>query len=292
MVFSMTGYGRGEAARHWGRIRVELRSVNHRYLDLNMKMPKPLLGLEGGLRQYCKKSIGRGKVDVFVHMEHTVCGPGSSLCQKELAAVWLRSLRSLGEELGLRDDLALSHICGLPGVLDLGESREEEGDLESLLREAMDLAMEGFSKARSAEGAFLQRDLEEKLLGLEACLEQVNGLWPQAHALYQNRLRERMEEFLSKGDWLEERIAAEAALLAEKACIDEECVRLASHIEGMRVQLAKGGAVGRQLDFLAQEMHREANTILSKAGEARISALGIELKSRIEQIREQVQNLE
>lgn len=292
MIKSMTGFGRAEAVTPERKIAVELKSVNHRYLDLNMKMPKKLGIFEAGIRSLLKERIHRGKVDVYISYEDYTSGNTTLKYNRELAGEYLKYLREIGEEFGLENDIRVSTLSKYPEVLSMEEQSLDEEELWKLLEPVLTEARDKFVAAREAEGEHLRQDLLGKLSGLEEKVAQVEERSPKVIAAYREKLEARTRELLESSQIDDSRIAAEVVLFADKICNDEETVRLHSHIKGMAAALAEGKDVGRKLDFVAQEMNREANTILSKSNDLEVSNIAIELKTEIEKIREQIQNIE
>lgn len=292
MIYSMTGFGRAEASEGKRKFTVELKSVNHRYLDLNIKMPKQLNALESEIRSLLKEQIGRGKVDVYITCEKEHEDAVSLKYNASLAASYLKYLRTMAEEFELEDDIRVSTLSRYPDVFVMEETPADEEELWNGLREALTGACRQFVAARAAEGENLKADLLDKLEELLSDVQFIEKRSPEIMAEYRQRLEDKVKELLGDRQLDDARIATEVTIYADKICVDEETVRLKSHIFSMKDALTKGGAIGRKLDFIAQEMNREANTILSKANNIEISDVGINLKTGIEKIREQIQNIE
>ncbi len=292
MIKSMTGFGRSEVAENNRKFTVEIKSVNHRYLDVTIKMPKKLNYFESSIRGELKHYISRGKVDVFISYEDFGENVSSVRYNQSLAEEYLKYLRQMAEEFGLEDDVRVSTLSRFPDVLTMEEQAEDEEELWRELREAVREAAEMFVETRLAEGERLKDDLIGKLDGLLKLVDFIEERSPQIVADYRGRLEERVRELLADREVDEGRLLTEVTIFADKVCVDEEIVRLRSHIETMKSTLTEGGSIGRKLDFLAQEMNREANTILSKTSDLAISNCGIELKTEIEKVREQIQNIE
>ena len=292
MIRSMTGFGRCVTEDDKRRFIVEVKSVNHRYLDLNIKMPRKLYAFESALRTLTGKQVQRGKVDMFITLENKACGDNSIRYNREAAGEYFAFLKEMKEEFGLEDDIRLSTLSRYPEVFTLEEAKADDEEIWSLLEKAVYGALEQFSESRAKEGEHLKADLTAKLEGMKLMVAQVEEQAPQVIKDYQERLFEKVKEMLSDSNIDENRILMETAVFADRVCVDEETVRLKSHIDHMISELEAGGAVGRKLDFLAQEMNREANTTLSKSNDLKITGVAIELKTEIEKIREQVQNLE
>ncbi|MFQ9715694.1 MAG: YicC/YloC family endoribonuclease [Blautia sp.] len=294
MIKSMTGFGRAEAADQQRKITVELKSVNHRYLDMNIKMPKKLSFFEVAIRNFLKNYVQRGKVDIFITFEDYTQQQGTLKYNQELASEYVQYFRWMGEDFGLENDVKVSHLMRCPEVLTMEEQSIDETELWASLEGVLRQACEKFVEARTAEGKNLKRDLLAKLQGLEEKVILVESRTPEVVAAYREKLTNKMNEMLEDTQIEESRIAAEVVLFADKICNDEETVRLRSHIKNMSKILRDENvqSVGRKLDFLAQEMNREANTTLSKSNDLEISNLAIDLKTEIEKIREQIQNIE
>lgn len=286
MIKSMTGFGFGEAEDEGARASVEVRCWNHRFCDVGVHLPRTLARLEPEVVGLVRERISRGRVQVSVTWEE---GAGTPTVDFELARAYKEKLEELGKILKLKGKLDINLIAGLPEVVRC----QNEVDLERawrLISEACSKALEEVDSMREREGVRLGKFLSEKLGTLEELVGEVEGLAPLQVERIRAKLQERIKEMEVRVD--PERIAVEAALLAQRSDVSEECVRLRSHISQFRGSLEQGGVVGRRLDFLLQEMHREANTIGAKASEAKISSLAVSLKEIIEQLREQVQNVE
>lgn len=292
MIKSMTGFGRCEAANEERRITVELKSVNHRYLDVNIKMPKKLNMFENAIRNLLKGYIQRGKVDVFITYEDFTENKMTLRYNQELAAEYMNYARKMAEAFGIDDDMTASRLMRCPEVLTMEEQTLDEEQLWELLSQTVNQACMQFVEARCTEGENLKEDLVEKLNDMLGYVGQLEQRGPQILEEYREKLSARVEELLGDTRLDEGRLATEITIFADKICNDEELVRLRSHISGMRDALLAGGSIGRKLDFIAQEMNREANTILSKSNDLMVSNIGIELKTDIEKVREQIQNIE
>ena len=292
MIRSMTGFGRGEVQRGERKITVEIKAVNHRYFDVNVKMPKSLMAFDAPVRTLLKEYIDRGKVDVFITVQSQASDDCAVVYNEKIARQYLDSYRKMSEDLGLSDDIKLSLIGKSPEVLTLVEESENEDELWSELEEAAREACENLVKVRTIEGENLKKDILEKLAHMESNVDLVEERAPQIVEAYRTRIEEKVKELVGDTTIDEQRLASEIVLYSDKICTDEERVRLRSHIHSMEDNLKKGGAVGRKLDFIAQEMNREANTILSKANDLETSNIAIDLKTEIEKVREQIQNIE
>ena len=292
MIKSMTGFGRAELQDEVRRFTVEIKSVNHRYLDFNMKMPKKLSVFEAAIRGVLKEYMQRGKVDVFISCEDFSSGRMQLHYNSELAGRYLEYFRQMDKEFALENDIKVSHLSRCPEVLTMEEQEIDVEELWSELEKALRAAGEQFAASRQVEGENLKRDLTAKLDSLQANVRRVEERAPEILSEYRNRLETKMKELLEDTQMEDSRIAAEVVIFADKICTDEETVRLNSHIENMKTALNDGEGIGRKLDFIAQEMNREANTILSKANDLETTNIAIELKTEIEKIREQIQNIE
>lgn len=292
MIKSMTGFGRYEAVTDEYKISVEMKAVNHRYLDLSIKMPKRFNFFEAGIRNLLKKYIQRGKVDVFISYEDYT---ENKLCLKynsALAAEYMDYFARMETQFGIKNDITVSSLARFPEVLTMEEVPEDEEHMWKLLSEAIEGAASRFVETRLAEGENLKADLIGKLDSMTSLVDFIEERSPKALSEYRQKLEDKVKELLSSTAIDESRIAAEVTIFADKICVDEETVRLRSHIENTRAGLTGGGSVGRKLDFIAQEMNREANTILSKANDLEVSDKAIALKTEIEKVREQIQNIE
>ncbi len=292
MIKSMTGFGRCEVSEAERKITVEMKSVNHRYLDVNIKMPKKLNYFEAAIRSELKKYIQRGKVDIFISYEDLTESDVCIKYNKEIAAEYMEYLRQMAEDFQLENDIQVSKLSKYPEVLTMEERTVDEEGIWKVLGKAVQGAAEGFVETRIKEGENLREDLLSKLDGMLQHVDYITERSPQLIEGYKTKLRERVHELLEDAQIDENRLMMEITLFADKVCVDEELVRLRSHIEATKKALEDGGSIGRKLDFIAQEMNREANTILSKANDLETSNRAIELKTEIEKVREQIQNIE
>ena len=292
MIKSMTGFGRCEVQEAERKITVEMKSVNHRYLDVNIKMPKKLNFFEAAIRSELKNYIQRGKVDIFITYEDYT---ESNVCvkyNKEIAAEYMGYLNQMAEEFSLDNDVRVSALSRYPEVLSMEEQTIDEEKLWQLLDRGIKGAAEGFVETRIREGENLKNDLLNKLDFMLTHVDFITERSPQIIAEYRQKLTDKVRELLEDTKIDENRLLTEVTIFADRVCVDEELVRLRSHIETTKETLIQGGSIGRKLDFIAQEMNREANTILSKTSDLEISNRGIELKTEIEKVREQIQNIE
>lgn len=292
MIKSMTGFGRCEVLLENRKITVEMKSVNHRYLDVNIKMPKKLNIFESSVRNLLKEYVQRGKVDVFISCEDDTENDFSLTYHEEIAAQYLTHLNHMAEAFHLENDIKVSTLSRYPEVFTMEEQHVDEETILAMLEEAVRGACTQFVDSRIAEGAHLKKDLNEKLDGMLSYVAFIEERSPQIMQDYKEKLEAKVKELLLDAQIDEGRIATEVTVFSDKVCVDEEIVRLKSHIKSTKAVLDAGGCVGRKLDFIAQEMNREANTILSKANDLAISDTGINLKTDIEKVREQIQNIE
>lgn len=292
MLRSMTGFGRYELSNETRKIVVEMKSVNHRYCDISMKMPKKLGFYEATIRSLLKKYIQRGKVDVFISYEDYT---ENKVCVKynyDIAREYVERLRQMADEFHLVNDINASSLSRYPEVLTLEEQTVDETELWNVLEETISQACERFVESRTREGEHLKNDLLQKLDGMLVLVDEVESRSPQVVAEYREKITNKVQELLGDTKLDESILATEITLFADKICVDEETVRLRSHINNMKLSLEEDNGVGRKLDFIAQEMNREANTILSKANDLEITNIAIDLKTEIEKVREQIQNIE
>ena len=281
MIKSMTGFGRAEVADASRKFTVEIKSVNHRYLDVNIKLPKTLNFFESAIRSLLKEYIERGKVDVFISYE--------DYTEENYS---LKYNAGLAEQFGIENDVRVSTLSHYPDVFVMEEQSPDEQKLWAGLEQALRQAAAQFVESRIKEGERLRTDLVEKLDGMISYVDYIEERSPQILDEYRMRLESKVQELLGDRQLDDARIAAEITIFADKICVDEETVRLRSHILSMKETLLAGGGMGRKLDFIAQEMNREANTILSKTTDLKVSDVGINLKTDIEKVREQIQNIE
>ena len=292
MIKSMTGFGRSEAVTDECKISVEIKAVNHRYLDLSIKMPKKFNYFEAAMRTLLKDYIQRGKVDVFITYEDYTEDQVSLKYNSTLAAEYMKNFEKMAEQFGLEDDVTVSMLSRCPEVLTMEQVPEDEEHMWAMLQEVLKGAAENFVETRLREGENLKNDLIGKLDHMLSMVDFIEERSPKILEEYRQRLGDKVRELLQNSTIDESRILTEVTVFADKICVDEETVRLRSHIEGMKKELLAGGSVGRKLDFIAQEMNRESNTILSKSNDLEISDQGILLKTEIEKVREQIQNIE
>ena len=292
MIKSMTGFGRCEMEEHARRITVEMKAVNHRYLDLSIKMPKKFNPFEAQIRNVLKEYIERGKVDLYITCEELGEENLQIRYNKAVAAEYLQYLRQMSQEFGLEDDVRVSTLSRFPEVFSMEDVQQDEEEIWQDLEKVVRGAAAVFVESRQREGEALKEDLLDKLESMRKSVAEIEARSPQVVEEYREKLRAKVRELVGDVQIDESRLLMEVTVFADKICVDEEMVRLKSHIDAMSQELQKGGSVGRKLDFIAQEMNREANTTLSKANDLLTSDAAIELKTGIEKIREQIQNLE
>ncbi|MCQ2400702.1 MAG: YicC family protein [Lachnospiraceae bacterium] len=293
-IYSMTGFGRAEKITDEYRIQVEFKSVNHRYLDISIKMPHKFNCHEAAIRQLIKQYIERGKTDLYITFDDYSEAGKKLVYNKDIAAEYMDYFKQMSEDFGIRNDISSSVLGRFPEVLIMEETSDDEERLWEILEPVMVEAIMKFKASRSVEGSNLREDLLSKLNDMEGYVARIESLSPSVADSYRERLYQRIRETLDDSAISadEGRIVTEVAIYSDKVCTDEEMVRLKSHIATMKSKLINGGACGRELDFIAQEMNREANTTLSKANSLSIADTAIALKTDIEKIREQVQNIE
>ena len=289
---SMTGYGRAKEERDGRTITVELRAVNHRYLDCTVKAPRQYGFLDDAVKKAAAAHIARGKVEIFVGVEIEEGGDVAVTVNHQLAKRYLDALHELSETYGLRDDVTVMALAKLPDVL--GSERIEQ-DAEAMTRDVLavfETACDGFDQMRLREGEKLAEDVKGRCAAIERMVGEVEMRSPERVCEYREKLLARMQEVLADTRIDETRILTEAAIYADKTAVDEETVRLRSHLHQMDGMLQETQPIGRKLDFLVQEMNREANTIGSKANDVALARIVVDIKSEIEKIREQIQNIE
>ncbi len=288
----MTGYGRAQKILNGRDILVEIRSVNHRYYEYSSRIPRTYNYIDEKLKALLKNSISRGKVEVAVTINNIEGKDTEIAINKGTAEGYVQALRSISQELGLEDDLTLSKLIKLPDIFTVQKTPDDE---EQVWNDVADVAQEAVSKfveMRTTEGQRLRKDITDKADGILRMVMEVERLSPITVENYRARLYKKLSEILENKDIDEQRILTESAVFAEKIAVDEETVRLRSHISQLKAMLGSDEAVGRKLDFIVQEMNREVNTIGSKAQDLNITKIVVDMKAEIEKIREQIQNIE
>lgn len=292
MIKSMTGYGRAEIQDMDKKFTIEIKSVNHRYLDFNFRMPKKLSFFESSIRNLMKEYMQRGKVDVFIFYEDYTEGRMAIKYNKEMASQYLEYFKEMSDDFGLDNNIRVSELSRYPEVLTTEEQPVDEKELWAMLEVALREAASNFATSRESEGISLKADLVSKLNNMSDLTSQVEERAPEIIKEYRGKIEDKVKELLADSQIEESRIASEVVFFADKICTDEETVRLRSHIDNVKKVLEEETGIGRKLDFIAQEMNREANTILSKANDLLTSNAAIDLKTEIEKLREQIQNIE
>ncbi len=292
MIKSMTGFGRCELSEGQRKIVVEMKSVNYRYLEAGIKMPKKLNVFEARMRDLLKKYAQRGKIDIFITYEDLTENKVNLKYNREIATEYMHVLDEMSQQFGLKNDITVSMLSRYPEVIAMEEAATDEEELWHFIERAISAACEQFVNARIIEGENLKKDLLDKLINMEELVTYIEARSPEMMQEYRAKLEAKVAELLGDTQIDESRIATELIIYADKICVDEETVRLRSHIAHARQCLSEDGGIGRKLDFIAQEMNREANTILSKANDIGISNRAIDLKTEIEKVREQIQNIE
>ena len=292
MLKSMTGFGRCELSEDGKKISVEMKSVNHRYCEIGLRMPKKLNYYESLIRNTIKQYANRGKIDVFISYEDEKEGLAGIRYNRELAATYVGYIRQMAEEFGLSADISAAGLARMQDVIVNDDSAGDEEQLKSLVERAVTGACEKFVETRLAEGEHLKQDIFGKLDGLLDGVAFIEQRSLEIVEEYRNKLNAKIREVLGDTQIDQNVLATELVIYADKICTDEETVRLRAHIKNMKETLNVATNIGRKLDFIAQEMNREANTILSKANDMQVSDTAINLKTEIEKIREQIQNIE
>lgn len=292
MIRSMTGYGRAEGTIDGRDILVEIKSVNHRYFEFSSRTSRGYNFLDEKLKSYLQGKIVRGKVDVFVSIDTLEDVASEVHVNHSLAAGYVRALRELRDRYGLQDDISVSAVSRYADIFSVHKASEDEDAAWEAVRQVLDVALDRFLAMREAEGARLKADMEDRAQTILTIVEEIEKRSPQTVTDYQEKLQARLNELLVDAKVDEQRLLTEAAVFADKVAVAEETVRLRSHFQQMDSMLSSGQAIGRKLDFLVQEMNREANTIGSKALDAQIAHMVVDMKAEIEKIREQVQNVE
>ena len=292
LIHSMTGYGRAMQSLNGKEITVELRSVNNRFLDCNVKVPRAFSYAEDSVKQAVKQAVARGKVDVFITIQVTAEENVLVRLNRPVLEGYLKALQTIAEDYPVRDDISATSLTLFPDVFLVEKEEEDEernvADILTVVKEAID----AYNAMRQTEGAAMVSDLRTRAATILDYVSKIEARSPQTVAEYRVRLENKMREVLENTAIDESRILTEAAIFADKVCVDEETVRLRSHLSQLETLLADGGAIGRKLDFLLQEMNRESNTIGSKCNDLELTRYVVEIKAELEKIREQIQNIE
>ena len=292
MIKSMTGFGRSEISEGQRKISVEMKSVNHRYLEAGIKMPKKLNVFEARIRDVLKQYANRGKIDIFISYEDLTENKIMLKYNSDIAAEYMDIFNKMAEQFDMKNDVTIAGLSRYPEVITMEDAPVDEDELWHFIEKAVRQACEQFVNARITEGENLKKDLLDKLDNMAEVVAFIEKRSPKIMKEYRSKLENKVAELLNDTTIDENRIATEVIIYADKICVDEETVRLRSHIDHAKKCLSEDGGIGRKLDFIAQEMNREANTILSKANDIEISNKAIELKTEIEKVREQIQNIE
>ena len=292
MVKSMTGYGRAVQTVNGREFTVEIRSVNNRYLDCTVKLPRSFSFAEEAVKAAVKAAVSRGKVDVFISVRSETEADVQVSLNKPVLEGYLAAMRQMVEEYGVRDDISVSALSRMSDVFVVDKPKVDEDQLKADLLSVVDLALAAYDQMRVTEGLALENDLRSRAATILELVAQVETLNPKTVSDYRRRLEEKMREVLENKSIDESRILTEAAIFADKVAVDEETVRLRSHLEQMDEMLSGSGGIGRKLDFLLQEMNREANTTGSKCSDVKVARIVVDIKAELEKIREQTQNIE
>ncbi len=292
MIKSMTGYGRAQGSFSGGDITVEVKSVNNRYLDCGVKLPRGYAYLEEGVKSQVQKSISRGKVDVFITINSAGADNVKISVNEPVAKGYVDALRQIVHDYGARDDISASAISRFSDVFLVEKQEQDENEVKTAISGVVQEALDAFDAMRTREGEALKSDLLQKAQGILTLVARVEERSPMTVKAYRERLTAKMQEVLADRQIDEARIIQEAAIYADKVAVDEETVRLRSHVDQLQSMLSEGGVIGRKLDFLMQEMNREANTIGSKGNDVEQARNVVNIKSELEKIREQIQNIE
>ncbi len=292
MIKSMTGFGRGTSESEASSFIVEIKTVNHRYFELNARMPRTLISLEDGIRKYVNDKIKRGKVDIFITQNQGANEDMSVVVNESLAENYVEALHNLRDKYDLRDDISATTLARFPEVLKLEQKEEDLEKTWKILLPAVEEAVHNLVSMRQQEGEKLLIDITKRCECISSNVDIINRRVPEVTEEYRARLLKKVEEILAEKSIDENRIAMEVVLQADKSCVDEEIVRLKSHVAQVIKTFKLGDPIGRKLDFIVQEMNREANTIASKVNDLELTNIALDIKSDIEKIREQVQNIE
>lgn len=292
MLKSMTGYGRNEAIVGTKKITVEVKSVNHRFTDYNIKVPRQYGFLEERMRLKISKAVARGKIDIYVNIE--ACGEADKIVNvnEELAKNYIEALNGISEKFGLENDVTTSVIASFPDIFRYEPKRDDEEELWQAVSEVADTAIAAFGNMREREGSRIEKDLRDRIDYMRSLAEKIDERSPQIVAEYKEKLYAKINELLEGRDIDDARVLTEVAIFADKVAVNEEIVRLASHYDEFDTIMSSGEPAGRKLDFLIQEINREVNTIGSKASDLETAKMVVRLKGEIEKLREQVQNIE
>lgn len=291
-VKSMTGYGKYISDDSAYILDMELKAVNHKYLDINIRAPKIFNEFELEIRNIIKDKIKRGKLDLYINFKNLAPKEKKLIYNKNILSSYLDIAKDISEDFDIKNSLGMEHIFRLPEVINDYDFNELDDEIENLLYSSINKLIDNFDESRIKEGNYLKEDILLKIESVKDYVEKIKEFAPELESVYREKLNEKLKSILENVVLDESRIACEIALYSEKISIDEELVRLSSHLESFKDVLLEGGAVGKKLDFISQELNREANTVLSKTPSVKIADLAINIKTDIDKIREQVQNLE
>lgn len=292
MVRSMTGFGRGEATVDGRDIVVEIKSVNHRYFEFNCRTTRGYGFLEEKLKSYIKEYVHRGKVDVFVSLSQKEDTESVVKINPSLAKGYINALRTLTDEYGIRDDISVSTVAAYTDIFQIRKAPEDEEEVWNAVKPVLDTALNNFVKMRETEGEKLKADIMSRAETILSIVDKIEKRSPERVAEYEARLKERINELLGSAEFDEQRVLTEVAIFADKVAVDEETVRLRSHFDQLKLLMESDDEIGRKIDFIIQEMNREANTIGSKSNDSDLAHKVVDIKAEIEKIREQIQNIE
>lgn len=292
MIRSMTGFGRGEATVDGRDITVEIKSVNHRYFEFNCRTTRGFGFLEEKLKSYIKERVSRGKIDMFVSLSQKEDTEAIVKINPSLALGYINALKKLSDEYGVKDDISVSTVSSYSDIFQVHKAPEDEEEVWNAVKPVLDTALNNFITMRETEGEKMKADVMSRAKHILSIVDEIESRSPERVKEYETRLKERIEELLGSADYDEQRVITEVAIFADKVAVDEETVRLRSHFDQLKSMMDSDGEVGRKLDFIIQEMNREANTIGSKANDSSLSHMVVDIKAEIEKIREQIQNIE
>ena len=292
MIRSMTGFGRGEATVDGRDITVEIKSVNHRYFEFNCRTTRGFGFLEEKLKSYIKERVSRGKIDMFVSLSQKEDTEAIVKINPSLARGYINALKKLSDEYGVKDDISVSTVSSYSDIFQVHKAPEDEEEVWNSVKPVLDTALNNFITMRETEGEKMKADVMSRAKHILSIVDEIESRSPERVKEYEARLKERIEELLGSADYDEQRVITEVAIFADKVAVDEETVRLRSHFDQLKNLMDGDGEVGRKLDFIIQEMNREANTIGSKANDSNLSHMVVDIKAEIEKIREQIQNIE
>lgn len=292
MIQSMTGFGRGEAANEQYKLTIEMKSVNHRYLDISIRLPRKLNVFEAVIRNQVKEFATRGKIDIYVNFQDLTGNSGAIRYNPDVASAYFKGIQQIAEDFEISNQTNAYQLSRFPDVITMEDQAMDEDIILGLIADAMRIAGKHFRESRTLEGEKLYHNILGKLAHMDKLIDEITKRTPQMVEEYRQKLITRVQQLLGDAKMDENILATELVIYSDKICVDEEMVRLRTHILHMKETFAKAEPIGRKLDFLIQEMNREANTTLSKANDIEVSNYGIDLKTEIEKIREQIQNIE